>query len=181
MSKPQMEQPPEAAAHGEAIAVDPQGELKAALAEAQQEAASNRDGYLRMAAEMENLRKRAQRDLENAHKYALERFLAELLPVQDSLELGLAAADAGEVSFKEGMQITRKMLSTVLERAGIRKLNPAKGDNFDPELQEAMALQESADVAPGTVLQTMQYGYQLNGRLLRPARVIVAKAPGSDA
>ncbi|MDE2234119.1 MAG: nucleotide exchange factor GrpE [Gammaproteobacteria bacterium] len=181
MSKPQTEPPAEAAEHGEAMVVDPQGELKSALAEAQQEAARNRDGYLRMAAELDNLRKRAQRDLENAHKYALERFLAELLPVQDSLELGIANADAGEISLKEGMQMTLKLLSTALERAGIRELNPAKGDNFDPELQEAMAMQESSDAAPGTVLQTMQKGYQLNSRLLRPARVIVAKAPGADA
>lgn len=181
MSKPQTEPASEAADHGEAIAVDPQGELKAALAEAQESAAQNRDGYLRMAAELENLRKRSQRDLENAHKYALERFLAELLPVQDSLEMGIAAADTGDASVKEGMQMTLKLLVTALERAGVRELNPVKGEPFNPEVHEAMTMEETTEAAPGTVLRTIQKGFQLNGRLLRPARVIVAKAPGAAA
>lgn len=151
--------------------------MQAALAAAEQKAADNWENYLRLAAELENLRKRSQRDLENAHKFALERFLGELLPVKDSLEMGIAAASQGEAaSIKEGMDMTLKLLATVLERAGVNAVNPAKGDAFDPEVHEAMAMQESAEVEPGTVLATVQKGYQLNGRLLRPARVLVAKA-----
>jgi molecular chaperone GrpE len=160
---------------------DTQAELKSALAEAQQQAAQNRDGYLRMAAELDNLRKRSQRDLENAYKFALERFLTELLPVRDSLELGIAAADSNAAGLKEGMEMTLKLLVTALERAGVTEVNPAKGEDFNPEMHEAMAMQETTEATPGTVFQTVQKGFQLNGRLLRPARVIVAKAPGTGA
>ena len=147
------------------------------LAAAERKATENWENYLRLAAELENLRKRSQRDLENAHKFALERFLGDLLPVKDSLEMGIAAADQGEAAaIKEGMDMTLRLLATVLVRAGVNEVNPAKGDAFDPEIHEAMAMQESAEVAPGTVLTTVQKGYQLNGRLLRPARVLVAKA-----
>ena len=165
----------------DAVVVDAEAELKAALAEAQQQASQNRDGYLRMAAELDNLRKRSQRDMENAHKFALERFLTELLPVRDSLEMGIASADTTAAGLKEGMDMTLKLLVTALERSGVSEFSPARGDNFNPELHEAMALQESSEGRPGTVLQTVQKGYQLNGRLLRPARVIVAKSPGATA
>ncbi len=181
MSKKPAAQPVEPAEHSEALAVDPQGELKAALAEAENLAAQNRDGYLRMAAELDNLRKRTHRDLENAYKFALERFLMELLPVRDSLEKGIAAADTTAAGLKEGMHMTLKLLVTALERARVSEVDPAKGEVFNPELHEAMALQETSEAGPGTVLLTAQKGYQLNGRLLRPARVIVAKAPGAAA
>ncbi|HEX5339982.1 MAG TPA: nucleotide exchange factor GrpE [Gammaproteobacteria bacterium] len=161
---------------------DPLDALKAALAAAEQKAAENWENYLRLAAEMENLRKRAQRDLENAHKFALERFLGELLPVKDSLELGIAAADNAETAgHREGMDMTLKLLGSVIERAGVTELAPARGDSFNPELHEAMAMQESTEAEPGAVLATVQKGYQLNGRLLRPARVLVAKAPAPAA
>jgi molecular chaperone GrpE len=162
-----------------AVDVQQQAELKAALDAAKQQADQNRESYLRMAAELDNLRKRTQRDLENAHKFALERILTELLPVKDSLEMGIAAADTAAVGLKEGMDMTLKLLTTAFERSGVAELDPAKGDSFDPELHEAMAMQETTEANPGTVLQTVQKGYQLNGRLLRPARVIVAKASGS--
>lgn len=181
MSKEQPAQTVGTAEHGDPVAVDAEAELKAALAEAQQQAFQNRDGYLRMAAELDNLRKRSQRDLENAHKFALERFLMELLPVRDSLEMGIAAADTPAGGLKEGMDMTLKLLATALERSGVSELSPAKGESFNPELHEAMALQESHEARPGTVLQTVQKGYQLNGRLLRPARVIVAKTPAAAA
>ncbi|MDE2091831.1 MAG: nucleotide exchange factor GrpE [Gammaproteobacteria bacterium] len=181
MSKKKAAESVEPAEHGDAIAIDPQGELKAALAEAEKLASQNRDGYLRMAAELDNLRKRTQRDLENAHKFALESFLMELLPVRDSLEMGISAADSTAAGLKEGMDMTLKLLVTAMERAGVYELNPAKGEDFNPELHEAMAMQATAEAGPGTVLQTVQKGYQLNGRLLRPARVIVAKTPDGAA
>ena len=169
------------AQQGGAVGVDAEAELKAALAEAQQQASQNRDGYLRMAAELDNLRKRSQRDLENAHKFALERFLAELLPVRDSLETGIASADTTAAGLKQGMDMTLKLLAAALERSGVSEFSPARGESFNSELHEAMALQESNEARPGTVLQTVQKGYQLNGRLLRPARVIVAKTPDATA
>jgi molecular chaperone GrpE len=160
-----------------AIGDDPVAALQTALAAAEQKAAENWENYLRLAAELDNLRKRAQRDLENAHKFALERFLGELLPVKDSLEMGIAATgQADAVALKEGMDMTLKLLGSALERAGVSEIDPPKGEVFNPELHEAMAMQEAADVAPGAVLATVQKGYQLNGRLLRPARVLVAKA-----
>ncbi|MGH8283978.1 MAG: nucleotide exchange factor GrpE, partial [Gammaproteobacteria bacterium] len=162
-------------------ATDQVAELRAALADAQQQATQNRDGYLRVAAELDNLHKRSQRDLENAHKFALERFLQELLPVKDSLEIGIAAADTSTNGLKQGMEMTLKLLATVFERFGISEVNPAAGEAFNPEQQDAMAMQASIEVEPGTVLQTVQKGYLLNGRLLRPARVIVAKTADSAA
>lgn len=106
---------------------DPMAVLQAALSDALQQAASNRDGYLRVAAEMENLRKRAQRDVENAHKFGLERILAELLPVRDSLETGVAAADQTAAGLKEGMDLTLKLLVATLGRFGVSELAPARG------------------------------------------------------
>ncbi len=175
MSKQSAAPADESADHGEAIAADPQGALQAALADATHQAAENRDAYLRMAAELDNLHKRRQRDLENAHKFALERFMQELLPVKDSLELGVAAAGKSADGVKQGMDMTLKLLATILERFGASEVNPAKGEAFNPEQQEAVAMQVSAESPPGTVLETVQKGYLLNGRLLRAARVIVAK------
>lgn len=137
----------------------------------------NWDRYLRAAAEIENVRKRAARDIENARRYALENFSRELLLVKDSLEMGLAAADSADVeSLLAGKEATLKQLATVLEQFGVTEVDPI-GEPFDPELHEAMTMQPSADAEPGSVLTVIQKGYQLNGRLLRPARVIVASEP----
>lgn len=145
-----------------------------ALAEAQARADENWDRYLRAAAELENVRKRASRDVENAHKFALERFGKELLAVRDTLEMGLAAADNASVeSLLEGKAATLKMLTTILEQFGIDEVDPA-GEPFDPELHEAISMQPSDSVEPGSVVTVVQKGYTLNGRLLRPAMVIVA-------
>ncbi|MDE2070307.1 MAG: nucleotide exchange factor GrpE [Gammaproteobacteria bacterium] len=160
---------------------DPAAELKTALADAQQKAAQNWDGYVRAVAELDNLRKRSQRDLENAHRYALERFLQELLPVKDSLEAGIAAAAGSADNLREGLEMTLKMLAALLERFDVREINPARGAAFNPEQHEAMTLQPSTDTSPGAVLQTVQKGYLLNDRLLRAARVIVAKSPDAAA
>jgi len=152
-----------------------------AVADAEARAAENWDKYLRAVAELDNYRKRAQRDLENAHKFALERFARELLAVCDSLELGIAAgADAGTGVLLDGMQATLKLFNQTLEQFGIVVVDPL-GEPFDPEFHEAMTMQPSADMEPGSVLTVFQKGYTLNGRLLRPARVVVAQAPAAPA
>ncbi len=148
-----------------------------AIAELKALADENYDKYLRAAAELENVRKRATRDVENAHKFALERFCSELLAVKDSLEMGLAAADKADAqSLLEGKKATLKLLTATMERFGVVELDP-EGVPFDPQEHEAMTMQPSADVEPGSVLTVFQKGYALNGRLLRPARVVVASGP----
>ncbi|MDZ7643775.1 MAG: nucleotide exchange factor GrpE [Woeseiaceae bacterium] len=137
----------------------------------------NWDKYLRAMAELENVRKRAARDVERARRFALEQFARELLAVRDSLEMGLQAA-AGEGgsadALYEGSEATLKQLASTMEQFGIVELDP-HGEPFDPEQHEAMTTQPSAEVEPGTVLTVFQKGYALNGRLLRPARVVVAR------
>jgi molecular chaperone GrpE len=153
----------------------------AALAEVQAKADENWNLYLRAAAEAENVRKRATRDVENAHKFALENFGRELLAVVDSLEMGLAAADnADAAALREGSEATCKLLKTTLERFGIEEVDP-EGEPFDPELHEAMSMMPAPNAEPGSVAQVIQKGYTLNGRLLRPARVIVAAEPPQGA
>ena len=152
-----------------------------ALLELQAKAEENWDRYLRAAAELENVRKRAARDVENAHKFALERFAADLLSVCDSLDMALdPGTEASADSLKEGTEATRKQLVSVLQRFGIEEVNP-EGEPFDPELHEAMTMQPSADAEPGSVLTVFQKGYVLNGRLLRAARVVVAAEPDDSA
>ena len=145
------------------------------LEEAQQQAGEYHDKMLRIQAEMENLRKRTERDVTNAHKYAVEKFANELLQVKDSLELGLSADDIDIAKLQEGTELTLKMLGNVFEKFSIEEVNPS-GDAFDPNLHEAMTMQESAEHEPNTVLTVVQKGYTLHGRLIRPAMVIVSKA-----
>jgi len=153
--------------------------LKAALKSAEEAASAARDAQLRALAELDNVRKRAQRDIENAQRYALERFAGELLGVRDSLELATqSAANADARSLIEGQQATLQLLARAFEKFAIQRLDP-RGAPFDPSLHEAVAAQESATAPPDSVLQVLQSGYQLNGRLLRPARVIVARAPAA--
>ncbi len=143
------------------------------LAELQAKADENWERYLRASAEIENVRKRAGRDVENAHKFALERFGKELLAVKDTLEMGLAVEGASVESLLEGSNATLKLLGSTMERFGIVEVDPA-GEPFDPEFHEAISMQPSDDVEPGSVMTVVQKGYTLNGRLLRPAMVIVA-------
>jgi len=144
------------------------------LERAEAKAAENWDRYLRTAAELENVRKRSARDVENAHRYALERFSRELLAVRDSFEMGLAAAENASIeSLLEGSEATLKVLISTMQQFGIEELDPA-GEPFDPEFHEAISMQPSEDVEPGSVVTVVQKGYSLNGRLLRPAMVIVA-------
>jgi len=150
--------------------------LRRQLATAEQNAQAQRELYLRSAAELENVRKRAQRDIEQAHRYAIEGFASELLPVRDSLELGLASgATADAKTLLEGKEATLKLLQRAFDKFDIRQIDPI-GQPFDPNRHEAMLMQESGSAAPNSVLQVVQSGYELNGRLLRPARVIVAKS-----
>lgn len=134
-------------------------------------------------AETENVRRRAKQDTENAHKFALEKFALELLPVKDGLEMGLAAVNSDKEAnsedtvthLKEGTELTLKMLVSAMEKFGIEAFDPT-GDTFDPALHQAMSMQESADHKPNTVMAVMQKGCQLNERLIRPAMVVVSKA-----
>ena len=151
--------------------------LQQALAESEERAKGHWEQYLRAVAELDNVRKRAQREIEAANRYGLERFAAELLPVKDSLELAVQNAARGDAdSLREGQEATLKLLSRALERLGITPIDPL-GEPFDPERHEAMMTQESDTAEPNSVLKVVQPGYELNGRLLRPARVVVAKEP----
>ena len=151
-------------------AAEPDDELAAAVAKAEE----HWDRYVRAAAELENVRKRATRDVEKARKFALERFGKELLAVRDTLEMGLAAAEGATVeTLIEGKNATLKLLTTVLEQFGIEEVDPA-GEPFDPDFHEAISVQPSEDVEPGSVVTVVQKGYTLNGRILRPALGLVA-------
>jgi len=154
-------------------------EHDAAIAALQAKADENWDRYLRTAAELENVRKRATRDVENARKFALESFARDLLAVLDSFEMGLSLENADEAALREGSQATLKQLLTVLERANIKPIDPV-GEPFDPEQHEAISMQPSADMEPNSVLAVVQKGYLINDRLLRAARVVVSTEPVSD-
>jgi molecular chaperone GrpE len=149
------------------------GELEQALAKAEE----NWKLYLSARAELENIRKRGERELQNARKFALKEFIDALLPVKDSLEMGVAAANeiVDVNKLREGSELTLKMLSKAFEQYGVQEVNPL-GVKFNPELHEAMAMQPSEHAEPNTVLQVIQKGYVLNERLIRPAMVIVAQA-----
>ncbi len=158
-------------------------EMTLMLEDARNKADEHWSQFLKAKADMENLRRRNERDVENAHKYGLERFATALLPVKDSLELGLAASSISINSesedvkkIREGMELTQKMLQAALEKFGITELNPA-GEKFNPEFHQAMLTQEASDMEPNTILTVCQKGYLLHDRLIRPAMVIVSKAP----
>lgn len=155
--------------------------LRSALESAEQAGMAARDAQLRAMAELDNVRKRAQRDIESAQRFALERFATELLGVRDSLELAVKSADAADArSLAAGQQATLQLLASAFERFSIQRIDPL-GAPFDPALHEAVAMLESATAPADSVLQVLQSGYQLNGRLLRPARVVVARAPQQPA
>lgn len=152
--------------------------MRQQLDTAKQEAKNHWESLLRKQADYENLQKRVQRDLDNTRKYALEKFAGELLSIKDSMELGLEAALKPETQLdtvKEGIALTLKMLTDAMAKFDILEINP-QGQKFDPHWHEAMVMQPSTEVEAGNVLHVHQKGYQLNDRLLRPARVVVAKA-----
>jgi len=155
-------------------------ELSALLEDARDKADEHWNQCMHLQADIENLRKRAERDLANARKFALERFSQELLPVRDSLEMGLSAFaedNAHQDKLSEGVKLTLQMLTSALEKFGITEVDPL-GEPFNPEFHQAMSMQERDDVAPNTVVTVVQKGYLLHDRLIRPAMVIVSKASG---
>lgn len=153
------------------------GDLDARLRAAEAQAEHYRDLALRAQAEAENTRRRAARDVENAHKFALERFASELLPVLDSLEkaVEVASATEGADPIAEGVELSLKLFLSVLDKQGIERVDPV-GEPFDPQRHEAMAMVPSATVEPNAVIEVMLPGYVLNGRLIRAAKVVVARA-----
>ncbi|NBS16713.1 MAG: nucleotide exchange factor GrpE [Gammaproteobacteria bacterium] len=153
-----------------------------ALANAEQKAQENWDKVLRTQADLENIKRRSEKDLQNAHKFGIEKFARELLPVADSLELGLSVETAGspEVQkLREGMELTLKQLLSSLEKFNVVQVNP-EGEKFNPEWHQAMAMQPTDEAEPNTVLKVYQKGYLLSDRLLRPAMVVVAQDIGSS-
>ena len=172
---------PVAATAPEALAVAGMETLKAELEAAQAQAAENLDRFMRAKAETENVRRRAETDVASAHKFAIERFALEMLAVKDSLErartVDLKTSDAALEKMFEGIDLTLKLMDSIFQKFALTEISPAKGDKFDPEKHQAMSAQDNAEVPPNHVLMALQKGYLLNNRLLRPALVIVAKAP----
>lgn len=143
-----------------------------------EQVASAKDQVLRVQAEMQNVRRRAERDVENAHKYALDKFTADLLPVVDNLERALATIDSADEAQKgvsEGLELTLKSFTEVLLRHKIETIDPA-GQPFDADLHQAVSMVPNPDLEPNTVMDVFQKGYTLNGRLVRPAMVVVSQA-----
>lgn len=148
-------------------------ELREQVAALQEKADENWNTVLRMKADAENQRRRSEKQVEDAHKYAVQKFVEELLPIADSMEMGMAAE--GDVEqIKEGVALTKKMFDTAMDKFGLEVVDPL-GEKFDPELHQAMAMQPSDEYEDGQVSAVMQKGYTLNGRLVRPAMVMVAK------
>ena len=147
------------------------------LAQARETITDYWDQMMRLRAEIENNRKRAERDIENAHKYAIKQLVENLLPIIDSMEMGLAAAAAENAtleSIREGSALTMNMFIQVLERSGLEQIDPV-GEKFDPEKHQAMSMLEQEGAESNTVIEVMQKGFMLNDRLVRPAMVVVAK------
>ena len=172
---------PAAATATEALAVADIEALKAELATTQAQVAENLDKFVRAKAETENVRRRAETDVANAHKFSIERFALEMLAVKDSLErartVDLKTSDAALEKMFEGIDLTLKLMDSIFQKFALIEISPAIGDKFDPEKHQAMSAQDSAEVPPNHVLMALQKGYLLNNRLLRPALVIIAKTP----
>lgn len=161
-------------------------ELRAQLDQALAEVEEHKEQFLRARAEVENTRRRATNDVSNAHKYAVEKFAAEMLAVKDSLELARAVELKGDNhaamdNMLEGLDLTLKLMDSAFQKFSLQVIDPGKGEKFDPEIHQAMTMQDSDEVAPNHVLSVVQKGYQLHQRLLRPAMVVIAKAKGSDS
>ncbi len=152
-------------------------ELQQKLVEAEEKAAENWDKFLRAQAEMGNMVRRTERDVSNAHKYALEKFVTELLPVIDNLERAILVAEEGKMpeNVLEGLHMTIKSFLSTLLKFGVEQIDP-QNEAFNPEFHQAISTEESNKVEPGTVLKVLQKGYLLNQRLIRPALVIVSKS-----
>ena len=156
----------------------PDASLEAMLDALQAENAAMKDQMLRVAAEAENAKRRAEREANDARAYAIQRFARDLLGAADNLSRALQHSPGGEdaavKNFVLGVEMTQKELAQAFERNGLKKVDPPKGAKFDPNLHQAMMEQPAGDVEPGAVVQTMQAGYELMGRIVRPALVVVA-------
>lgn len=157
-------------------------ELEAALLAKDAEVNEVKDAALRARAEGENVRRRSEQEIDKARKYALNKFAEELLPVIDNLERAIEMADKNNDATKammEGVELTLMTMTTTVGKFGLKVIDP-QGEAFNPEFHQAMAMQESADFAPNTVMAVMQKGYELNGRVIRPAMVMVSKAAAGN-
>jgi molecular chaperone GrpE len=179
-TEPETGQPEAAAAAppGEELPAEPgPEELGRLLEDARAKADEHWDLVLRTQAELDNLKRRHERELENAHKYALDKFVGEIVGVWDSLELGHQAAQDDETDIaklREGTELTLQQLASVMAKFGVEQLNP-EGEPFNPDFHQAMSMQPRDDVPPNTVVAVIQRGYTLNGRLVRPAMVMVSQ------
>lgn len=156
-------------------------ELEAALAASEAKFTEQKDSVMRAIADADNVRKRAEGEIDKARKFALERFAGELLPVADNLERAIQVADPANEAIKgvvEGVELTLKSFVNTIEKFGLKVIDP-QGQPFNPEQHQAMGMQENAELPPNTVMAVMQKGYEINGRLLRPAMVMVTRAPDS--
>jgi len=167
--------------NGEETPAQSQEKLLLELQDAQAKADEHWNQLLMARADLSNAQRRAERDLANAHKFGVEKLALELIPVKDSMEMGMAAVAEGDEQDKvrEGMELTLQMFSGVLDKFGVKEVNP-QGEKFNPDFHQAMSMQESADFAPNTVMMVFQKGYVLNERLIRPAMVVVSKAAAAE-
>lgn len=175
----QTEAPAEDVKSEDVDAIEHIARLEAELAEANDKIEGQKESVVRAAAEVENIRRRAAQDVEKAHKFALEKFANELLPVIDNLDRAVEFADKENEAIKpvlEGVELTLKSFTDALAKFNVETVNP-EGEKFNAEFHQAMSMQPSEEVEPNTVIAVMQKGYTLNGRLLRPAMVMVSKAP----
>ncbi|MEE2730933.1 MAG: nucleotide exchange factor GrpE [Pseudomonadota bacterium] len=175
-----VEQAPAAEPAAENLEAPSVESLLAEVAELQAKVTEQNDSVLRAQAEVQNIRRRSERDVENAHKFALDKFSSDLLPIIDSLERALDAAESLEneavIAMRDGVELTLKMFVDTLAKHGIEQLNPV-GEPFNPEFHQAMSMVPNPDMEPNSVMAVMQKGYVLKGRLVRPAMVVVSKAP----
>ena len=163
----------------EVDAIEHIARLEAELAEAKDTIEGQKDSVVRAAAEIDNIRRRAAQDVEKAHKFALEKFANELLPVIDNMDRAIEFSDKENEAIKpviEGIELTQKSFIDALAKFNVEQVNP-QGEKFNAEFHQAMSMQPSEELEPNTVIAVMQKGYTLNGRLLRPAMVMVSKAP----
>lgn len=154
-------------------------DLQGQIEKLKDEVAAAKDQTVRAHAEMQNIRRRAEQDIEKAHKFALDRFAGDIVSVADNLERALTTIDAGDEKQKaiaEGVELTLKSLVDTLQKHGVQQLNPL-GEPFNPQQQEAIAMVPNPAMEPNSVMEVMQKGYALHGRVIRPARVVVTKAP----
>jgi molecular chaperone GrpE len=162
-----------------ASVLDEVAALQAEIAALKNDVAVAQEQAVRASAEAQNIRRRAEQDVEKAHKFALEKFVADMLPVADNLERSLEAASGQQDNMEsvlEGVELTLKSMVDALKRHKVESLNP-HGEPFDPQFHQAMSMVPDPNVEPNTVINVFQRGYTLNGRLVRPAMVVVSKQP----